>query len=228
MPEYDLEHPQSRGEQYLATMTHDYSGDLPEEPHSRVEAYLEKLVDLTEDTEERISDLETGKADLVDGKVPSEQLPSYVDDVQEYMSYAYFPEVGEKGKIYVALDTNDSYRWSGMTYIKIANPTEFDTVPTEGSTNGITSGGAFEALSKKQGKLTFDDAPTENSNNPVKSGGIFDALNDKQDKLTFDNVPVENSGNPVKSGGVFSELATLKALGFSIDSDGYLVQEADD
>lgn len=61
-----------------------------------------------------------GKADIVDGKVPAAQLPSYVDDVVEYASTSEFPETGEQGKIYVATDTNATYRWSGTTYIAIS------------------------------------------------------------------------------------------------------------
>lgn len=60
-----------------------------------------------------------GKADLVNGKVPSDQLPSYVDDVVEYADYDSFPEEGELGKIYVALDTGYTYRWSGSEYIQV-------------------------------------------------------------------------------------------------------------
>lgn len=59
------------------------------------------------------------KADLVDGKVPASQLPSYVDDVVEYENVAEFPEDGEQGKIYVALDSGFTYRWSGSEYIQI-------------------------------------------------------------------------------------------------------------
>lgn len=62
-----------------------------------------------------------GKADLVNGKVPAEQLPSYVDDVLEFTSISLFPATGEQGKIYVATDTNKSYRWSGSAYILIAS-----------------------------------------------------------------------------------------------------------
>lgn len=36
------------------------------------------------------------------GKVPASQLPSYVDDVEEYESLSSFPSQGEEGKIYVA------------------------------------------------------------------------------------------------------------------------------
>lgn len=69
------------------------------------------------------------------GKVPSAQLPSYVDDVIEAANLAAFPVTGETGKIYVALDTNKTYRWSGSAYVEIsASPGSTDAVP-EGSTN---------------------------------------------------------------------------------------------
>ena len=54
------------------------------------------------------------------GKVPSSQLPSYVDDVLEFDSQSAFPETGESGKIYVAKDTNKTYRWSGSAYTEIS------------------------------------------------------------------------------------------------------------
>lgn len=53
------------------------------------------------------------------GKVPSSQLPSYVDDIIESDTKTNFPELGESGKIYVAKDTNKTYRWSGSEYIEI-------------------------------------------------------------------------------------------------------------
>lgn len=54
------------------------------------------------------------------GKVPASQLPSYVDDVVEYGTLQSFPTQGEEGKIYVAKDTNLTYRWSGTGYIEIS------------------------------------------------------------------------------------------------------------
>lgn len=53
------------------------------------------------------------------GKVPSSQLPSYVDDVVEYASRSSFPATGETGKIYVAIDTGYTYRWAGTEYVQI-------------------------------------------------------------------------------------------------------------
>lgn len=54
------------------------------------------------------------------GLVPTSQLPAYVDDVLEYASQSAFPATGETGKIYVALDTNLTYRWSGSAYVEIS------------------------------------------------------------------------------------------------------------
>ena len=68
-------------------------------------------------------DLST-KADLVGGKVPAEQLPAYVDDVLEFANLASFPVTGETGKIYLALDTNITYRWTGSAYVQIGGGSE--------------------------------------------------------------------------------------------------------
>lgn len=46
-----------------------------------------------------------------DGKVPSTQLPSYVDDVIEVDTQSGLPEKGESGKIYVTADTDLIFRW---------------------------------------------------------------------------------------------------------------------
>jgi len=68
-------------------------------------------------------------------KVPAAQLPSYVDDVVEYANLAAFPPTGAAGIIYVALNTNKIYRWSGTVYVEISpSPGSTDAVP-EGSVN---------------------------------------------------------------------------------------------
>jgi phage-related tail fiber protein len=64
------------------------------------------------------------------GKVLTAQLPSYVDDVLEYTNQAALPASGETGKIYVALDTNKIYRWTGSVYIEIS--------PTAGNSDTST------------------------------------------------------------------------------------------
>lgn len=52
--------------------------------------------------------------------VPANRLPSFVDDVLEFANLAAFPVTGATGKIYVALDNNKTYRWSGSAYIEIS------------------------------------------------------------------------------------------------------------
>ena len=55
------------------------------------------------------------------GKVPSGQLPSYVDDVVEVANFAALPVTGESGKIYITLDNNLTFRWSGSAYVEISS-----------------------------------------------------------------------------------------------------------
>ena len=63
------------------------------------------------------------------GRVPSSQLPSYVDDVIEgylydskfYKESAHTTQItGETGKIYVDLTSNKTYRWSGSAFAVIS------------------------------------------------------------------------------------------------------------
>ena len=67
-------------------------------------------------------------------------MPSYVDDVLEYNNRDSFPATGESGKIYVAKDTNKTYRWSGSVYVVIS-----DTLAL-----GETTGTAYEGSKGKQ------------------------------------------------------------------------------
>ena len=66
------------------------------------------------------------------GKVPSSQLPSYVDDVVEgyYYGGRFYTDSAhtqlitpETGKIYVDINTSKAYRWSGSTYVEISQAT---------------------------------------------------------------------------------------------------------
>ena len=62
-----------------------------------------------------------GVASLNDsGIIISSQLPSYVDDVIEVSTYSSLPVTGESGKIYVTIDDNLTYRWTGSIYVEIS------------------------------------------------------------------------------------------------------------
>jgi hypothetical protein len=90
-----------------------------------------------------------------DGKVPSSQLPSYVDDVLEFANQAAFPATGEAGKIYVALDTNKTYRWGGTAYVVISETLAL----------GETQGTAYEG---SKGKANADAIAALQSNKADK------------------------------------------------------------
>lgn len=62
------------------------------------------------------------------GKVPSSQLPSYVDDVIEVANLAALPVTGETGKIYVTINDNRQYRWSGSLYVVVNYKEKFHKV----------------------------------------------------------------------------------------------------
>jgi len=48
-------------------------------------------------------------------------LPSYVDDVLEYNTRVEFPTTGEKGKIYIAINDDSQWRWTGTAYKKMVS-----------------------------------------------------------------------------------------------------------
>jgi len=65
---------------------------------------------------------------LVEGKVPSANLPSYVDEALEFANLAAFPVTGESGIIYIAINDNTIYRWTGSAYVLIGDGTSVDVV----------------------------------------------------------------------------------------------------
>lgn len=71
------------------------------------------------------------------GKIPSAQLPSYIDDVVEYANLAAFPGTGSSGILYIALDSSKQYRWAGSTYQQITS-------------------GAVDSVAGKTGVITLD------------------------------------------------------------------------
>jgi len=81
------------------------------------------------------------------GKIPSDYLPSYVDDVVEYDDLAGFPGTGETGKIYVAKDTGYTYRWTGSVYVRIGSGGEVElNLGSEGSPSLFFNGDANTGL----------------------------------------------------------------------------------
>lgn len=105
------------------------------------------------------------------GKVPASQLPSYVDDVLEYANLAAFPGTGETSKIYVALDTNKTYRWSGSVYTEIS-PSEVTSV--------FGRSGAVSAQSGDYNASQITNTPSGNISSSTVQAAINELDSEKQ------------------------------------------------
>lgn len=93
-----------------------------ENPHevTKVQVGLENV---TNDAQVKRSEMgvANGVATLDEnGLVPSSQLPSFVDDVLEFDLKDNFPTTGEPGKIYIAKDSNRTYRWDENQYRELS------------------------------------------------------------------------------------------------------------
>lgn len=120
-----------------------------------------------------------------DGKVPSSQLPSYVDDVLEYANKASFPTTGETGKIYVAKDTNIVYRWSGSAYVEISSSLAL----------GETSSTAYRG---DRGKIAYDHsqsahAPSNAQANVIETVKVNGTALTPSSKAVDISVPTNNN-----------------------------------
>lgn len=137
------------------------------------------------------------KADLVDGKVPAAQLPSYVDDVLEYASTAAFPATGESGKIYIATDTNKTYRWGGSAYVEIS----------ESLALGETASTAYAG---NKGKANADAiAAIKDGTNIDSFADVETALSEKLNTSDVDTALSGTSTNPVQNKVVQAPIASL-------------------
>lgn len=124
------------------------------------------------------------------GRVPSSQLPSYVDDVVEYPSRSDFPATGESGKIYVATDTNLAYRWGGTEYVEISPSLALGTTAETAGRGDWT-------------QAAYNHSLIKDGSNPHKT--TFASLPDKDKVWTSDNFNPDNylpKTTPTADGGV--------------------------
>jgi hypothetical protein len=120
------------------------------------------------------------------GKVPSSQLPSFVDDVIEAANFAALPATGEAGKIYVTLDDNKTYRWGGSAYAEISASIAL----------GETTGTAYEG---SKGKANADAIAAHTGNSDIHvTAANKTAWNGKYDKPS-DGIPKTDLASAVQT-----------------------------
>ena len=161
------------------------------------------------------------------GFVPAAQLPSYVDDILEFASMSAFPATGETGKIYVALDTNLTYRWGGSEYVEISQSLAL----------GETSGTAYrgdrgkaaydhsQIISGNPHHVTATDVGLGNVNNTADadkpiSTATQSALDQKMTKSVYDS-----NGNGVVDN---AEKVDGHTVGRDVESDEYTNEQIDE
>lgn len=150
------------------------------------------------------------------GLIPSSQLPAYVDDVIEVATFDELPEVGEAGKIYVTLDTNLTYRWSGTRYIEISQSLAL----------GETSSTAYAGDKGKYLKDVSDSLPSDIITNLkfLSSTNYVNIMGDKKTKGE-DGIYVDASQAIVSIGAASSTFAGVMTTDDKVKLDGLKTQE---
>lgn len=140
------------------------------------------------------------KADLVDGLIPSYQLPSYVDDVieGELVSDTEFDVEGfiitpENGKIYVDIITNKSYRWSGSVFVEISKSIVL------GTTEYTAFRGDYGQTAYDHSKITGNPHNTTKAN--IGLGNVDNTSDTNKPVSTAQQTAITSAVSAIKIGG---------------------------
>lgn len=162
------------------------------------------------------------------GKVPAAQLPSYVDDVLEFSTKAQFPQTGETGKIYVAKDTNLTYRWTGTQYLEISQSLALGETPST-AYPGDKGKANRDALNSMPTKITSYLTPTTSTGELVKINYKYaakDGLNYgllQDDNIDIPSATTTNAGamSAIDKGrldDLYDEFGSIENPGDKLDS----------
>lgn len=161
---------------------------------------IDKNVNLTIPT--RASDIGAAAADhdhdgvylKANETIPAALLPSFVDDVVEVETFDGLPNPGESGKLYVTIDENKSWRWSGTQYVEIS----------KGIALGETAETAFRG---DLGKIAYDHAISEHA--PINA-----------QENVIEIFKMVDEPIPVKEKSVTIPIASAKSYGVVKSSSG--------
>lgn len=163
-----------------------------------------------------------------------EALGGSSGSVLKFEEVQQLPTTGENGVIYLVPNGDDTFtEWIWLEdeerFEKLGYDVDLSNYYNKTQVDGL--------LANKQNTLTFDTTPTSGSTNPVTSGGIFNYLlnnyynnqwvdmhlqelqqamnaaiagieENYQPLLDFDTAPTSGSTNPVTSGGIYNAYYT--------------------
>ncbi len=159
------------------------------------------------------------------GKVPSAQLPSYVDEVLEFDYFYQFPATGEAGKLYLNLETGKVYRWTGTIYLQIngtVSSAELADRLATARTIAVSGDGSFST--------SFDGSANVNATFTLANSGVVAGTYPKVQvdakgrviagsALLASDVPTLNQ-NTTGNAATATKLATARTLSLSGDATG--------
>lgn len=159
---------------------------------------------------------------LTDGKINSDFLPSYVDDVLEFDTKSNFPSKGETGKIYLDIYENKTYRWGGEHYVVIASDLalgETEKTAYPGNLGQQAHKWSAEALAYITAHIATINNPHEVTKDQVKLGFVENTGDSSK--------PDKDGKEKFTTGGAFElqqEIAakvpkTTKINGVSLEGD---------
>jgi hypothetical protein len=159
------------------------------------------------------------------GKISSTQLPSYVDDVLEgkYISSTVFNDINgnlytpESGKIYIDINYNKTYRWSGTIYSEIGSDLAL----------GETSSSAYRG---DRGKIAYDHSQSAHAPSDAQKNSDI-TKSEIEAKLTGlitthnhdSNYYTENEINNLLSDKANKAIATTEADGLMSTEDKIVI-----
>jgi len=196
------------------------------EERQKQDANLQTQINLKLNTS--LKGVANGLAELdANGFVPSSQLPAYVDDVLEFPSLASFPIIGENGKIYIALDTNLTYRWGGTVYVEISSSLTLgetsstayrgDRGKTAYDHSQIFSGNPHGTTKADVGLGNVDN--TSDLNKPISTATQTAITNETTNRINADNT-LQDSINALINDIVLSPTKTWSSQKIQTKIDG--------
>lgn len=219
---------------------HGYNAKIDNEIKRAKEAETTLSAEINKRLETSLKGTTNGLAELDEnGKVPSSQLPSYVDDVLEGIAQGVKKDdstgtnsatgfiltgetvecAPESGKIYIDINTNIQYRWSGSLFVSTGSNLAL----------GETSATAYRG---DRGKIAYthsqsSHAPVnaeENQNafSEVKVGSTIVSADSKTDNLVLEgkNISITPDGENKKVTFELTKNNVISALGYTPEEGG--------